>query len=74
MEFVLLDVSTLHLDHLLQKSLINKHHKGNYIRRLNEGIVPVGLHLNKKAAFVPLLENFEKKWKTVLLNAEKDLV
>ena len=45
---VLLDGSTLHLDHLLQKSLIYKHHKGNYIRRLNEGIVPVGLHLNKK--------------------------
>ena len=71
---VLLDGSTLHLDHLLQKSLRYKHHKEKYIRSLNEGIVPVGLHLNKKTAFVPVSENFEKKWKTVLLNAEKDLV
>ena len=71
---VLLDGSTIHLDHLLQKSLRYKHHKENYIRSLNEGNVPVGLHLNKKTAFVPVSENFEKKWKTVLLNAEKDLV
>ena len=36
--------------------------------------MPTGLHLNKKAAFVPLLEDVEGKWKTVLLTAEKDLV
>ena len=59
---VLLDGLTLHLDHLLQKSLRYKHHKENYIRSLNEGIVPVVLHLNKKPAFVPVLENFKKNY------------
>lgn len=36
--------------------------------------MPTGLHLNKKTAFVPLLEDVEGKWKTVLLTTEKDLV
>ena len=70
---VLLDGSTLHLDHLLQKSLRYKHHKENYIRNLDERIMPVGLHLNKKPAFTPVSENFDENWKTVLVNAEKDL-
>ena len=42
-------------------------------RSLDEGIMPTGFHLNKKQAFVPVLENVEEKWKTVLLTAEKDL-
>ena len=28
----------------------------------------------KKSAFVPVSKNFEEKWKTVLLTAEKDLL
>ena len=32
------------------------------------------MHLNKKPTFVPVLENFEERWKEVLLAPEKDLV
>ena len=56
---ILLDGSTLHLGHLLQKSLRYKQHKENYIRRLNEGTVHVRLHLNRKPSFVPVSDNFE---------------
>ena len=54
-EMVWLEWSTLHLDHLLQKSLRYKHHKESYIKSLNEGIVPIGFHLHKKLAFVPVV-------------------
>ena len=68
---VLVDGSTWHLNHLLQKSLKYKHHKENYIRSLTKEIVPVGLHLNKKPAYVPVSENFEEKWKTVYWKQKK---
>ena len=36
--------------------------------------MPARLHLNKKPAFLLVSVNFEEKWKTVLLTAEKYLV
>ena len=47
---VLYDGATTTLDHLVQKSLRYKHHKQNYIRSLDEGIIPTGLRINKKPA------------------------
>ena len=38
------------LDHLVQKLLSCKHHKKNYIRSLDEEIIPTELWINKKPA------------------------
>ena len=47
---VLYEEATTALDHLVQKSLRYKHLKQNYIRSLDEGIIPAGLRINKKPA------------------------
>ena len=60
---VLLDRSTLHLDHLLLKSWRYKYHKENHIRSLNEGIVPVGLHLKKTQYLCRFQRIFKKNGK-----------
>ena len=44
---VLHEGATTALDHLVEKSLRYKHHKQNYIRSLDEGIIPAGLCINK---------------------------
>ena len=36
------------LDHLVQNVSRYKHHKQNYIRSLDEGIIPIGLRINEK--------------------------
>ena len=46
---VLYEGATTALDHLVEKSLRYKH-KQNYIRSLDEGIIPAGLRINKKPA------------------------
>ena len=63
-----------HLDVLVQKSLRYKHHKLNYIRSLEEGIIPSGLKIKKNPAFQPVSENFKVKWNSILYNAERNIV
>ena len=56
------DGSLSNLDLLVQKLLLYKHHKQNYIRSAEEGITPVGLKIKKKPAFQPVSEDFKFKW------------
>ena len=63
-----------HLDLLLQKSLRYKHHKENYLYSLEHGIIPSGLKINKKPAFVPVSNDFTNKWSNILRSAEEKLV
>ena len=62
------------LDHLVEKSLRYKHHKQNYIRSLDEGIIPAGLFINKKPAINTVSSDFHNNWKIIISKAEKDLV
>ena len=71
---VLHEGATTTLDHLVQKSLKYKHYKQNYIRNLDEGIIPAGLRINKKPAVNTVLFDFHKNWKTIISKAERDLV
>ena len=71
---VLLERSITHLDHLLQKSLRYQLRKENYIQIIHEGIIPNGLQLKKKSAFEPVSSDFNDKWRTILYQAEKNLV
>ena len=71
---VLYEGATTTLDHLVQKSLRYKHHKQNYIRSLNEGIIPAGFHINKKPPINTVPSDFHNNWKTIISKAEKDLV
>ena len=52
-----------YLDLLIQKSMRYKHHKENYIKsiyklHLEQGILPSGLQIKKKPAFLPVLVDF----------------
>ena len=52
-----------YLDLLIQKSMRYKHHKENYIQsiyklHLEQGILPSGLQIKKKPAFLPVLVDF----------------
>ena len=64
--------TTLH--YLVQKSLRYKYHKQNYIRGLDEGIIPTGLRRNKKPAINTVSSYFHNNWKTIIFKAEKDSV
>ena len=63
-----------HLDHLFQKSLRYHNHKENYKINLKEGIIPIGLKIKKEPGFVPVMGPFNKKWKSILFDAERSLV
>ena len=60
-----------HLDFLFQKSLRYKHHKENYQTSLRDGVTPPRLRIKKEAAFLPVTEDFNIKWQSVLYDAEK---
>ena len=62
-----------HLDHLLQKSLRYNRHKDNYKISLEEGVIPAGLKLRKDPAFLPVTDDFQKKWNAILFNADRNL-
>ena len=47
-----------YLDLLIQISMRYKHHKENYIKSLEQGILPSGLQIKKKPAFLPVLVDF----------------
>ena len=55
---VIKDDGLSELDILLQKSLRYKHHKENYLHSIENGIVPSGLKINKKPAFLPISDDF----------------
>ena len=59
---------------MLQKSLQYKHHKENYLYSLEHGIIPSGLKINKKPAFIPVSNDFTEKWNNILRSAEEKLV
>ena len=59
---------------MLQKSLQYKHHKENYLYSLQHGIIPSGLKINKKPAFIPVSNDFTEKWNNILRSAEEKLV
>ena len=63
-----------HLDLLLQKSLRYKHHKENYLYSLEHDIIPSGLKINKKPAFIPVSNDFTERWNNILRSAEEKLV
>ena len=63
-----------YLDHLFQKSLRYHHHKENYRISLPEGIISTSLKIKKEPGFVPVTEQFNKKWNPILFNAERSLV
>ena len=50
-----------HLDPLLQKSLRYKYHKENYLYSLEHGIIPFGLKISKKPAFIQVSNDFTEK-------------
>ena len=62
------------MDHLFQKSLRYHNHKENYKINLKEGIIPIGLKIKKEPGFVPVMGQFNKKWNSVLFDAERSLV
>ena len=68
------DGSTLHLDHLLQKSIRYQHHQFNYEESLRTGMIPKGLKIKKNPAFNPVTSGFDMQWKSVLYEAEIKLV
>ena len=47
-----------YLDLLIQKSMRYKHHKENYIKSLEQDILPSGLQIKTKRAFLPVLVDF----------------
>ena len=61
-------------DLLLQKSLQYKHHKENYLHSLEHRIIPSGLKINKKPAFIPVSNDFAERWNKILRSAEEKLV
>ena len=71
---VLHEGATTTLDHLVQKSLKYKHYKWNYIRNLDEGIIPTGLRINKKPVVNTFLSDFNKNRKRIISKPERDLV
>ena len=62
------------MDHLFQKSLCYHNHKENYKINLKEGIITIGLKIKKEPGFVPVMGPFNKKWNSVLFDAERSLV
>ena len=62
------------MDIFLQKTLRYKHHKQNYLRSIEEGLIPTGLKSWKIPAFVPTSEDFSINWKKVFSDAEEKLV
>ena len=71
---VLNEGATTTSDHLVQKSLRYKHHKRNYIRSFDEGIIPTGFRIDKKPVINNVSSDFQNNWKTIISKAEKDLV
>ena len=49
---------------LLQKPIGYEHYSENYIQGLEENVIPSGLKINKKPAFVPICEDFMISCKT----------
>ena len=71
---VLQDGKLSHLELLIQKPMRYKHHKGNYIKSLEEGITPLGLQIKKNPAFLPVSKNFVSKWNAILNEAENNII
>ena len=70
---VLQDGRLSYLDLLIQKS-VRYTHKENYIKSLEEGIMPLGLQIKKKPAFLPISKDFESKWNVIMYEAEKNII
>ena len=70
---VLQDGTLSYLDLLIQKSVHYKH-KENYIKSLEEVIMPSGLQIKKKPAFLPISKDFESKWNVIMYEAEKNII
>ena len=57
-----------------EKALRYSHHKENYKKSLQNGVIPHGLRIKKQPAFVPTTEDFYIKWDSILYDAERKLV
>ena len=66
---IVLKDRTEHLDYLLQKSFLYKHHLKNYEVSLKTGLVPNGLRIKESAATEPVTEDFRRKWQQILYDA-----
>ena len=56
------------------KSLRYKHHKENYLFSLKHAIIPSGLKINKKPAFIPVSNDITERWNNILRSTEEKLV
>ena len=63
-----------YLDLAIQKALRYSHHKENYKKSLQNGVIPPGLRIKKQPAFVPTTDDFYIKWDSILYDAERKLV
>ena len=63
-----------HLDLAFQKVLRYSHHRENYKKSLQNGVIPPGLRIKKQPAFMPTTEDFYIKWDSILYDAERKLV
>ena len=68
------DGGTIKLEHLVQKSVRYQYHDLNYKEKLENGLIPKGLKINKRPAIKPVTEDFFEKWNTILLDAKNSLV
>ena len=63
-----------HLDYLHQKSLHYQHHQESYLASLLEELIPLGLNINKQAAFKSVTDEFKGQWNSILYDTDKFLV
>ena len=63
-----------HLDSVFQKALRYSHHRENYNKSLQNGVIPPGLRINKQLAFIPTTADFYIKWDSILYDTERKLV
>ena len=68
------DVEFRSLRGLRHKLVKLKHHVEVYNWCLSENITPKGLHLRKKACLGKVSKNFERKWSSILKEAERKLL
>ena len=54
--------------------IIYIHHKENYLYSLEHVIIPSGLKINKKPAFIPVSNDFTERWNNILRSGKEKLV
>ena len=63
-----------HLDLAFQKALCYSHHRKNFKKSLQNGVILPGLCTKKQPVFIPTTEDFYIKWDSIFYDAERKLV